>query len=135
MFKTVKKKRPIVKQGIETAGDSSIEGFDLSDYPFLDPEYNKQIDPATKAEIDAYPFVDSNKVASLIGPTETYWTDAFIYWIDEPLVQEASFISFFHEMSAERSENSLCYEGFVSLKNKWIEFRNDTSEAFTQEWF
>lgn len=39
------------------AGEDDMSGFSFEDYPFLDPEYNKQITPATAEEIEEYPFL------------------------------------------------------------------------------
>jgi len=39
------------------AGEDDMSDFNFEDYPFLDPEYNKQISPATAEEIEEYPFL------------------------------------------------------------------------------
>lgn len=68
------------------AGEDDMSGFSFEDYPFLDPEYNKQISPATAEEIAEYPFLAPDAIPGIIGPTETYWTDMFLYFFDDPVV-------------------------------------------------
>ena len=57
---------------------------DFDDYPFLDPDYNKNVqrnDDGTK------------------NVTNTYWTDAFLYWLDNTEVVEGSLLAFFSDIS------------------------------------
>ena len=121
------------------AGEDDMTGFSFEDYPFLDPEYNKQIAPATAEEIEEYPFLAPDAIPGLVGPTETYWTDMFLYFFDDKNVQDAAFMAFFHEMSAERSNDSTCYRQFVranALYQQFVTNKNAQWENFFQQgWF
>jgi len=78
-------RQPLVRQ----------DDFDYEDYPFLDPRYNKNIPSDDKLNI-----------------TQTYWTDAFLYWLDDPEVVEGSFLAFFSDVKQESGVNTICFDSF-----------------------
>jgi hypothetical protein len=82
---------PVVKQ----------EQFSFDDYPFLDPDFNENI-----PNVDQQP--DANGQSRRIitfkdDPTQTYWTDMFLYWLDDTEVVEGSVLAFFQDISIGRA--------------------------------
>lgn len=49
----------------------------------------------------------------------------FLYFFDDKNVQDAAFMAFFHEMSAERSEDTICYRQFVRANTLFQQFANN----------
>ena len=81
-------RRPIVRQ----------DDFNFEDYPFLDPEYNKNIQEISRKDDPSRPLIDFNGASS-----QTYWTDMFLYWLDDAEVVEGSIIAFFQDISQDRA--------------------------------
>lgn len=60
-----------------------------------------------------------------VNVTNTFWTDAFIYWLDNDEVVEGSLLAFFSDISQDRAVNTLCFNSFqyerdLALQIKYI---------------
>ena len=73
--------------------------FTFEDYPFLDPRYNENV-PQNTTEL-----------------TQTYWTDAFLYFLDDPEVVEGSIIAFFQDIRQSDASNTVCYTSFEYMRD------------------
>ena len=40
---------------------------------------------------------------------DTYWTDVFVYLIDEPEVEEGAILSFFSDINPENTNRTICF--------------------------
>lgn len=57
-----------------------------------------------------YPFYDLLKQ---YGETpSTYWTDVFLYWVDDPEVEAGAVLAFFSDLNPENTDSSKCYRQF-----------------------
>lgn len=57
--------------------------------------------------------------------TETYWTDIFLYWVDNESVKEGSVLGFFQDIKQEKAKNTICFYSFQSLRDMWGAWQNN----------
>ena len=80
----------ISEQSIRHLPHPSVKQGAPEDYPFFD-------------EIDK---LNPNKAQTT---TKAFWTDMFLYWLDDTYVQEGSYIAFFSDIQPERTIYSICF--------------------------
>ena len=93
MVETFLMHNSVLKVGSSHRGDD----FVFNDYPFADAKYNENV---------------SNNENYSDTHTQTYWTDMFLYWIDNEYVKEGSVLGFFSDIKKERAGNTICYMSF-----------------------
>lgn len=69
----------------------------------MDPQFNKNV-PNQNGTVNV---------------TETYWTDMFLYWVDNQQVKEGSLIRLFSDISKDRAQNTKCYMSFLHMRDIW----------------
>ena len=92
--------------------------FNPDDYPFYDRMDEVQKDTS-----------DDNPVKQGLQQ-QTYWTDIFVYWEDDPMVIEGSIRGFFSDLSENKTLQSLCYNSFTGAYDDFKLWRNSNASIF-----
>ena len=95
---------------LRVASEHRGDDFVFNDYPFADAKYNENVGS------------DENYDAT---KTQTYWTDMFLYWIDNEAVKEGSVLGFFQDIKQNKAKNTICYYSFQSLRDHWGAYQNN----------
>ena len=75
-------------------------------------------------DMDNYPFEDAYDELnptnpddqSAAGRNKSFWTDIFLYWLDDKHVRDGSFIAFFSDINPGKTMFSVCYRQFIVTK-------------------
>ena len=86
----------------------------LGDYHGL---YKLMLPSRRVMEIEDYPFYDTDEFQQEEETAQPFWTDMFIYWVDEPEVREGSLLAFFTDLNNPNgTEFSMCYVQFQKIR-------------------
>lgn len=75
--------------------------------------YMSMVPKRPKVGVEDYPFYDLDEFKEEEETAQPFWTDMFVYWMDEPEVREGSILAFFTDLNnPNATEFSMCYVEF-----------------------